>query len=93
MSSATILELTIKSVLGKLTMPDDPLRTIAEAGFLALPITHEDARGLEQFPELTRHDPFDRLLVSQAKRAGLTLITADAVLLGLGLDFVADGTE
>ena len=43
--------------------------------------------------ELVRHDPFDRLLVAQATRAGLRLLTADQVLLGLGRDFIIDASR
>jgi hypothetical protein len=42
-----------------------------------LSITAEHAEALGDFPELTRHDPFDRLLVAQASRTGLQLLTAD----------------
>ena len=53
----------------------------------------EHAEALRDFPELTRHDPFDRLLVAQASRAGLQLLTADHVLLGLGRDFIIDASR
>ena len=45
------------------------------------------------FPELVRHDPFDRLLVAQAARAGLRLLTADQILLALGRDFIIDANQ
>jgi len=41
---------------------------------------------------LIKHDPFDRLLVSQAHRTGLRLLTADRVLLSLKRDFIIDAT-
>ncbi|WP_148286651.1 type II toxin-antitoxin system VapC family toxin [Mycobacterium canetti] len=44
-------------------------------------------------PKLTRHDPFDRLLVAQADRAGLQLLTADRVLLELRREFILDATK
>jgi PIN domain nuclease of toxin-antitoxin system len=40
-----------------------------------------------------RHDPFDRLLVAQAACAGLRLLTADQVLLGLDRDFIIDASR
>ena len=55
-----------------------------------LAVSVEHAEGLRGFPELVRHDPFDRLIVSQAAAEGLTLFTADRVLLALGKDFVVD---
>jgi PIN domain nuclease of toxin-antitoxin system len=92
-SAATVWELTIKSMLGKLLIPDQLSRRIADQGLVPLSVTHEHAEGIRDFPALARHDPFDRLLVAQARRAGLRLLTADRVLLGAGLDFVADATR
>jgi len=51
-------------------------------------VTAEHAEAIRDFPELTGHDPFDRLPVAQASRAGLRLLTADQVLLRLGRDFL-----
>ena len=56
-------------------------------------VSAEHAEGIREFPELIRHDPFDRLIVAQASQAGLRLLTADRVLLGLGRAFVVDATE
>jgi PIN domain nuclease of toxin-antitoxin system len=44
------------------------------------------------FPEPVRHDPADRLIVSQAAVEGLVLLTADRVLLGPGRPCVVDAT-
>lgn len=92
-SAATVWELTIKAMLGKLTIPAQLTDRLGEAGLLLLSITAEHAEGVRAFPELVRHDPFDRLLVSQASQAGLHLLTADRVLLGLGRDFIVDATK
>jgi PIN domain nuclease of toxin-antitoxin system len=48
---------------------------------LQLAVAHVRAAGLMQSPH---RDPFDRLLAAQAQIEGLTLITADAKLSGLG---------
>lgn len=89
-SAATVWELTIKSMLGKLTVPDGLSGLLKEQGFALLTITAEDAEAIREFPEIARHDPFDRVLVAQADRAGLTLLTADRILLALGNDFIID---
>jgi len=89
-SAATVWELTIKSMLGKVTVPDGLVGLLKEQGFELLPIKAEDAEAIREFPAIARHDPFDRVLVAQADRAGLTLLTADRILLGLGHDFVVD---
>ena len=91
-SAAPVWGLTIKSMLGKLSVPEELSSVLIEQGFVPLSVTAEHAEGLREFPELTLHDPFDRLLVAQASRAGLRLLTADKVLLGLGRGFVLDAT-
>jgi PIN domain nuclease of toxin-antitoxin system len=92
-SAATVWELTIKTMLGKLTVPADLTGKIAAQGLELLSITAEHAEAIRDFPELTRHDPFDRLLVAQASLAGLRLLTADHVLLDLGRDFILDASR
>jgi PIN domain nuclease of toxin-antitoxin system len=92
-SAATVWELTIKAMLGKLTVPGDLARTLPAQGLVLLDITAEDAQAVRAYPELARHDPFDRLLVVQAERADLTFLTADKVLLGLDRAFIRDATQ
>jgi PIN domain nuclease of toxin-antitoxin system len=92
-SAATLWELTIKAMLGKLSVPADLSSRITAQGLELLSITAQHAEAIRDFPELTRHDPFDRLLVAQASRAGLQLLTADHVLLDLGRDFILDACK
>lgn len=92
-SAASVWELTIKAMLGKLSIPDKLVTRLAEQGLVLLSITAEDAEGVREFPELVLHDPFDRLLVAQARHAGLRLVTADSVLLDLDRDFLLDATS
>lgn len=91
-SAATVWELTIKAMLGKLSVPAGLSTRLIEQGLVPLNITPEHAEAIRDYPELTRHDPFDRLLVAQADRAGLRLLTADRVLLKLERDFIVDAT-
>jgi PIN domain nuclease of toxin-antitoxin system len=92
-SAASVWELTIKSMLGKLSVPADLSRRLSAQGLVLLSITAEHAEAIRNFPELVRHDPFGRLLVAQAAQAGLRLLTADQILLGLGRDFIIDATR
>ena len=92
-SAATVWELTIKAMLGKLSVPADLSTRLTAQGLALLSVTAEHAEAIRDFPELVRHDPFDRLLVAQAARAGLQLLTADHVLLGLGRDFIIDASR
>lgn len=92
-SAATVWELTIKTMLGKLSVPAALSAALAAEGLVLLDITAEHAEAIRDYPELTRHDPFDRLLVAQADRAGLQLLTADRVLLELPRGFILDATK
>lgn len=92
-SAATVWELTIKAMLGKLTVPTDLSNRLTRQGLELISITAEHAEAIRDFPELTRHDPFDRLIVAQASRAGLQLLTADHVLLDLRRDFILDASR
>lgn len=53
----------------------------------------DHAEAVREFPELARHDPFDRLIVAQAHLTGMRLLTADCVLLALDRDFVVDASK
>ena len=80
-------------MLGKLTIPADFSKRLTAEGLALLSITAEHAEAIRDFPELVRHDPFGRLLVAQASRAGLRLLTADQILLGLDRDFIIDAGQ
>lgn len=92
-SAATIWELTIKSMLGKLKVPAGLTEAMGDQGLGILDVTGQHAEALREFPELLRHDPFDRLITSQAFCERLQLLTADSVLLGLQRDFITDSTR
>lgn len=89
-SAATVWELTVKAMLGRLDVPAGLAARLVEEGFGVLDVTAVHAEALREFPELVRLDPFDRLIMAQAVAEGLQLVTADRMLLGLGRDFVVD---
>lgn len=89
-SAASVWELTIKAMLGRLDLPAGFPGRVADQGLALLDVTADHAEAVRQFPEMIRHDPFDRLIVAQAYAEGLHLLTADRVLLGLDRDFVVD---
>jgi len=83
-SAASIWEVSIKAALGKLDA--DPAALLAEiepAGFRLLPVTGEHAAAVARLPTI-HNDPFDRMLVAQAKTEPLLLLTNDAALAGYG---------
>lgn len=79
-SVATLWEVVIKTGLGKLSLPDPPEtfweRQTRDSGISALAIRPEHILDVASLPYVHR-DPFDRLLVAQARVEGLTLVTAD----------------
>jgi PIN domain nuclease of toxin-antitoxin system len=76
LSSATIWEVAIKQAIGKLKEPADLPERIRDSGFRGLPITFEHAIAAGRLP-LIHRDPFDRMLVAQARCEDLTLVTRD----------------
>lgn len=76
LSPATVWEITIKQSIGKLTGPDNLPEIVVDAGFRSLPITAEHAVIAGRLPLLHR-DPFDRMLIAQARCEGLFLVTRD----------------
>jgi len=89
-SSISIVEARIKQMVGKLELSPKFLDHIVEAGVQPLNFSFEAGNGLLLFPELARHDPFDRMILSEAKTSGLQLVTADKILLKLNLPYVID---
>lgn len=75
-SAATVWEVAIKSALGKLAVPDDLFERAAADGFRPLAITWSHAEAAGRLP---RHhaDPFDRMLIAQARLEDLVLMSAD----------------
>lgn len=78
-SAASTWEITIKRSLGKLDVPDDLAAQLQAARFEVLAITVEHTLAVGDLPDHHR-DPFDRLLVAQARVANLTLLTADPAI-------------
>lgn len=87
-SSASIWEMAIKKSIGKLKLPHNLLSTIASECFKFLPIMPEEALGVSDLP-LLHADPFDRLLIMQAKFHDLVLITNDEKISQYPVSFIA----
>ncbi|RLJ64569.1 type II toxin-antitoxin system VapC family toxin [Sulfurisoma sediminicola] len=81
LSAASAWELAIKRGIGKLKLALPVDRYVAshlEAnGFSWLPIELQDIAVVESLP-MHHRDPFDRLLVAQAKARKLAIVSADA---------------
>ena len=80
-SAATIWEIAIKEAQGRIDVGEDFVEEIERGGFVELPI----AAG-----RLPPHhaDPFDRLLVAQARQERLTLVSQDRALAAYEVDLL-----
>ena len=76
-SAATIWEIAIKQALGKISAPADLADRVRDSGFRELPIDFTHAIAAGRLPPIHR-DPFDRMLVAQARCEDLTLVTRDS---------------
>ena len=75
-SAATAWEIAIKQAAGRLDAPDDLLEAVEANDFETLPITAAHALAAGALPP-HHSDPFDRMLIAQARAEHLTLISVD----------------
>ena len=90
-SIASAWEMAIKVGIGKwpeaaaLIAGFESEMSVPDFAILPLTVPHARAAGLMPSPH---RDPFDRLLAAQAIAEGLTLVTADTKVRGLGAPWV-----
>jgi PIN domain nuclease of toxin-antitoxin system len=84
-SAATTWEIEIKRALGKLRAPVDLEGALSASHFVPLAITVAHSIAAAKLP---RHhdDPFDRMLIAQAKVETLSLVTSDQRLTDYGVN-------
>ena len=85
-SAASVWEIAIKHGLGRERMPvsgPEALHWFRAAGFEWLPVLPEHAAAVAALPP-HHADPFDRLLVAQARHEPLRLLTHDQALAAYG---------
>jgi PIN domain nuclease of toxin-antitoxin system len=85
-SAVSLWEIWLKQSLGKLRLPSDFEEKLAAESFESLPLTAAQTRQVALLPWRHR-DPFDRMLVAQARLENLVLLTADDPVTAYG-DFV-----
>lgn len=81
-SVVSIWEVAIKNGLNRPDFQVDARllrRGLIDNGYVELPISGEHAVAVDTLP-LIHRDPFDRLLIAQAKVEGLVLLTSDVTL-------------
>ena len=78
-SSITVWEITRKAAIGKLPAAwgeGGLVALLQRQGFRPLPLTWSDAERANQLPPVHK-DPMDRMLIAQALRHGMPIITSD----------------
>jgi len=78
-SAVVVWEIRIKEAQGKLEIPRNFKRVLESQPFEMLDITVEHAHAVRDLP-VHHRDPFDRMLLAQAKVEGFTLVTHDVRL-------------
>ena len=76
LSAVVIWEIRIKQALGKLEIPSNFYRVIKNQGFELLSITADHAYAVGELP-MHHRDPFDRMIIAQAKLENLRVVTHD----------------
>jgi PIN domain nuclease of toxin-antitoxin system len=82
-SAASTWEIAIKSALGRLQLPEPVDRYVSDRmrrlGVTPIPIDHRHAAAVAELPH-HHGDPFDRMLVAQARALGVPILTADETI-------------
>lgn len=76
LSAAVVWEVAIKRSLGKLEAPKDLAPVLIAAGARPLPVSLDHAAAVAALPWHHR-DPFDRMLVAQARAEGAVIVSQD----------------
>jgi PIN domain nuclease of toxin-antitoxin system len=83
LSAVSSWEIAIKHASGKLSLPESPELYVPsrmrEVNACGLAVEHAHALAVATLPPIHR-DPFDRLLVAQAKMLRLPILTADPIV-------------
>jgi PIN domain nuclease of toxin-antitoxin system len=82
-SAVSLWEIWLKQSLGKLRLPPDFEARFGGESFESLPLTVAHTREVALLPWHHR-DPFDRMLVAQARAERLKLLTVDKVTAAYG---------
>jgi PIN domain nuclease of toxin-antitoxin system len=80
-SPASIWEIGIKKSLGRSDFKIEPevlRRVLLDNQYQELPITSQHALTINDLPQIHK-DPFDRVLLAQAKIEGISFLTSDSI--------------
>jgi PIN domain nuclease of toxin-antitoxin system len=76
-SVISFVEIGVKAATGKLRIPPNIRERVIASGAQILNLAPEHGLDVAALP-LHHRDPFDRLLIAQARSEGLTIVTADS---------------
>jgi PIN domain nuclease of toxin-antitoxin system len=89
-SPLSVVELKQKSAKGKLALSRLDPEMFVELGMNSISFNSDAAHAFEL---LTNDDPFDNMLLAQAKASDMKFVTADLKILKLELNYVLDLTD
>jgi PIN domain nuclease of toxin-antitoxin system len=89
-SPLSLVELRQKILKGKLALSRSDSGSFEALGIRPASFTTDAANA---FALVANDDPFDNMLLAQAKALGASFLTADLKVLRLGLDYVLDLTD
>jgi len=85
-SAASLWEIVIKRGIGRDDFKVDPHRLrkmLLQNGYSELPVTAEHVLRVDTLP-LLHKDPFDRILIAQARSEAMLLLTVDSAVIQYG---------
>ncbi len=75
-SAVSFAEVGVKAAIGKLSVPRDFHEHVLQSGLRILGLAPDHGLAVADLP-MHHRDPFDRLLIAQARSEQLTIVTAD----------------
>ena len=89
-SAVSLIELKLKMLAGKMSLSSLTVAEMVARGLKPLDFSVET---FEKFELRANKDPFDNMLLAQARHHGLLFLTSDLEILRLNLDCVLDLTD
>ena len=89
-SAVSLIELKLKMLAGKMSLSSLTVAEMVARGLKPLDFSVET---FEKFELRANKDPFDNMLLAQARHHGFFLLTSDLEILRLNLDYVVDLTD
>lgn len=89
-SAVSLIELKLKMLAGKMSISSLSVADLVARGLKPLDFKIDT---FEEFELRANKDPFDNMLLAQARHHGFLFLTSDLEILRLNLDYVLDLTD